>query len=461
MPASVVEEIRTDATSLYRFVDAVCGAAETPPSAYMAASQLFFDYIKQLGARTKDYLELFPTKLPTHPPFVKIYRQKLTIIRDCWSELHHYVKPAVDADTLNVPFALMEVFNRRLNELPRFNSVTFTVFHLQQLNYVQVKASWIRDLTAKLVSLIPGAQPFPVDLGLIGIPYSQRSSAFLNALIPHEMGHFVFQELQKWPELLPEAMNAVQSTFGADYPTLKPEDLAWCRDRMRSWTEEIFCDLFAISIVGPAYSLAYIELFDLVKMIYAGPAAAKEELEFSLSHPADAFRISEHVRLLTRLTWHDQLTSFDTHYKRVLEEVQKASGYVLAAHHHCAARTLQAFQSFAYRIMDVVVSLLGPLDSGVADFATYHGVVEEHLHRGIVPSTVFYNGVRVNPTPITILNTAYKVSLDSLDTLISSAWEQDPASVAVRAEWLRRLEQWTMKAFEDHRLLAYKKAGPV
>jgi len=456
MPASVVDEIRTDATSLYRFVDAVCGAAETPPSAYMAASKLFFDYIQQLGARTKEYLEQFPTKLPTHPPFVRVYRQKLTIIRDCWSELHHYVKPAVDADTLNVPFALMEVFNRRLNELPQFNNVTFTVFHLQQLNYVQVKASWIRDLTAKLVYHIPNAQPFPAGVGLIGIPYSQRSAAFLNALIPHEMGHFVFDGLQKWSALLPEAEKAVQDAFGPDYAKLRPEDLAWCRDRMRSWTEEIFCDLFAIWLAGPAYSLAYIELFDLPKMIYAGPAAAKEEFEFSVSHPADAFRIREHVRLLTHLTWSNQLASFNTHYTRVLEEVQKPSVYVLSAAHNCAARTLEAFQGFAHRIMEIVVSVMGPLDSGVADFAAYHEVVEEHLHRGIVPSTVFCKGQRVNPKPITILNTAYKLSLESLDTLIQGAWEQDATSVAVRAEWLRRLEQWTVKAFEDHRLLAYK-----
>jgi hypothetical protein len=456
MPTSIVDEIRTDATSLYLFVDAVCGAAETPPSAYMAASERFFDYIKQLGAQTKAYLEQFPTKLPTHPSLVKVYRQKLTILRDCWSELHRYVKPAVDADTLNVPFALMEVFNGRLNELPQFNNVTFTVFHLQQLNYVQVRASWIRELTAKLVSHIPGAQPFPVDLGLIGIPYSQRSSAFLNALIPHEMGHFVFQELQKWSALLPEAMKALQDTFGADYAALKPEDLAWCRDRMRSWTEEIFCDLFAIWVVGPAYSLAYIELFDLLKMIYAGPAVGKEELEFSVSHPADAFRISEHIHLLTHLNWSSQLASFNTHYTRVFEEVQKPSAYVFVAAHQCAGRTLEAFRIFAHRIRDVVVSLLDPLDSGVADFATYHTAVAEHLHRGIVPSTVFCNGLRVNPKPITILNTAYKLSLESLDTLILSAWEQDPTSVAVRAEWLRRLEQWTMKAFVDHRLLAYK-----
>jgi len=172
MPTSVVDEIRTDATSLYRFVDAICGAARTPPSADMAASERFFDYIKQLGDQTKAYLEHFPTKVPTSPPLVKVYRQKLTILRDCWSELHRYVKPAVDADTLNVPFALMEVLNRRLNELPQFNNVTFTVFHLQQLNYVQIRASWIKELTAKLVAHIPGAHPFPGDLGLIGIPYS-------------------------------------------------------------------------------------------------------------------------------------------------------------------------------------------------------------------------------------------------------------------------------------------------
>jgi len=86
----------------------------------MVASERFFKYIKELGAQTKSYLEQFPTKLPTHPPLVKVYRQKLTILRDCWSELHRYVKPAVDADTLNVPFALMEVFYKQLNELPKF-----------------------------------------------------------------------------------------------------------------------------------------------------------------------------------------------------------------------------------------------------------------------------------------------------------------------------------------------------
>jgi hypothetical protein len=456
MPTSIADEIRTDTTSLYRFVDAVCSVIESPPSAYMGASERFFAYIKQLGAETKAYLELFPTKLPTHPLLVKVYRQKLTILRDCWSELHRFVKPAVDADTLNVPFALMEVFNSRLNELPQFSRVTFTIFHLQELNYVQVKASWIRELTAKLVSHIPGANPFPGELGLIGIPYSQRSSAFLNALIPHEMGHFVFQELQKWSLLQPEAMKELQIAFGADYSTLKPEDIAWSRDRMRSWSEEIFCDLFAIWIVGPAYSLAYIELFDLLKIIYIGPVVGKEELQFNVSHPADSFRLNEHVRLLQHLNWSHHLASFSTHYTRVLDEVQKATGYTVASAHHCAARTLDAFRNFAPRIMVELVSLLGPLDSGVTDFANYQKSIQDHLQRGIVPSTVYRDGLRVIPKPITILNAAYKLALESLDALILSAKDQDPKSIAVRAEWLRRLEQWTVKAFEDYRLLAYK-----
>ena len=79
---TLIEEIRSDATSLYRFVDAVCGVAENPPSEYMAASERFFKYIKELGAQTKSYLEQFPTKLPTNSPLVKVYRQKLTILRE-------------------------------------------------------------------------------------------------------------------------------------------------------------------------------------------------------------------------------------------------------------------------------------------------------------------------------------------------------------------------------------------
>lgn len=179
-------------------------------------------------------------------------------------------------------------------------------------------------------------------------------------------------------------------------------------------------------------------------------------LEFSISHPADSFRVKQHVRLLKHLKWSNQLASFNTHYTRVLDEVEKPSVYVVASANPHAARTLEAFLSFADKIFDAVVSLLQPIDSGVIDFETYHTVIEDHLHRGIVPSTVFHNSLRSNPKPVTILNTAYKLSLESLDTLILNAWDQDPNSVAVRAAWLRRLEQWTVKAFEDHRLLSYK-----
>jgi hypothetical protein len=30
------------------------------------------------------------------------------------------------------------------------------------------------------------------------------------------------------------------------------EQLDWSRDRLLSWSEELFCDLFAIWLVGPA-----------------------------------------------------------------------------------------------------------------------------------------------------------------------------------------------------------------
>src|SRR5208283_2552750 len=47
-------------------------------------------------------------------------------------------------------------------------------------------------------------------------------------------------------------------------------------------------------------------------------AAAKEDAKFSFSHPADLFRLKQHVALLKDIGWWDQIEGSSSHYVRLL-----------------------------------------------------------------------------------------------------------------------------------------------
>src|SRR5689334_7715620 len=97
-----LSSVTHDASSLYTFVDSISTISEQASSSvYVKATEDFFAYISALADTTKAYLVDFPGHLPTSDFLKQIYRQKLTIIRDCWEQLHWFVKAVRDADTLN------------------------------------------------------------------------------------------------------------------------------------------------------------------------------------------------------------------------------------------------------------------------------------------------------------------------------------------------------------------------
>lgn len=244
------------------------------------------------------------------------------MLRGAWAELHQFLKPAVDADTLNTPFSLLEALYQKFHRISGFEAVEFTVLHLNEVNYLQVRASWFRQLAQKVASQVPGAPSFPSHLGLIGIPYSQSSALFLNTLIPHEMGHFVYQHLDKANGLLPKIDACLNGEPGAAH--LTSHERRWCVDKLSSWAEEIFCDLFAVWMLGPAYVFAYIELLDLANIpsIASLPSAPKEHQRFHPRHPADSCRLSQHVKFLRKLGWWRHVEDYRTHYVDVLRHVE-------------------------------------------------------------------------------------------------------------------------------------------
>jgi hypothetical protein len=145
----------------------------------------------------------------------------------------------------------------RFRLIAGFDQAEFAVLHSTELNYFQMRASDMREFAKQIAAIVPGAPPFP-QLGIVAIPYSQSSSLFLNVALSHEMGHFAFQERDEAAKLSPAVVKAIQASAGS---TLPPLDLAWCKGRVLRWCEEVYCDLFALSLVGPAFSFSFIELF--------------------------------------------------------------------------------------------------------------------------------------------------------------------------------------------------------
>jgi hypothetical protein len=463
-----VETLRADAAALFSFIDSIrqfCVDRDSP--AYLDPSKEFFKYIRGLGDATKAYLNIFSEKAPRDPRLYQGYRQKLETIRSAWFEFHQFIKPAIDADTLSMPYPLVEALTRRLNKIKGLEKTKFVLFHLDEVNYLQIRVSEVKRTADRLATIIPDSDPFPADLGMIGIPYSQSSPLYLNCLIAHEIGHFVFQKFERKKKLLPEVEQCLKTSLSSHAAT--PEMLDWSRDRLLSWAEELFCDLFATAIVGPCYSLAYVELFGLTTVLSADPSIPSgyslttESIIFSRSHPADFFRLKQHVALLKGNSgWWKRVEAIRSHYVDVLEAAASVpdTNFVFYTHEQAApyaAATLQGFFALALLIENVVSQVTQGLDSGVSEYERFGTLIEAHLERAVVPSTVFDGQYHWYPDIVALLNASMKFSLESLEKLMKSVKGQKPFIAGHRSRWINRIESLTSKAIEDHYLLATEK----
>jgi hypothetical protein len=457
------DSVRHDATSLYRFIETICVFCSTDSEypAYLDASTKFLSYIRDLGTATKEYLVSFPDKLPSDLADYKLYRQELATLRSAWFELHKRVKPTDDADVLHLPAPLICAVLRRLRSIPKFKDIELAVFHTEQLNYLQVVATNIRETARSIGNLIPGSKPFPAKLGLIGIPYSQSESLFLNCLIAHELGHFVFGEEQLLTALGPEIKSALTTAFTPVASKLNAQDRSWIPTIAADWVEELFCDLFAVLLIGPCYTYAFIEIFDLGNTLEQdgslNRSAAATTFQFSASHPALAYRLKQQVEMLEKLGWWNEMSKSGSHYISVLKNAKSAMEKDFSFPLFPSVETNAIAMAFALAnvVSTQVENALSPIDNGVAEYNRIRHVVSEYLRHGVVPSSVLdpKDGSTIHPSPVTILNVAYQLYLDALSDLIKSIEGQDATSVEHRNTWIQRLEMWTSKALDDHELL--------
>jgi len=459
---SSVEELRHDCSALFQFIHRItaCCQERHGPQAYDKASKEFFEYLRALGDATLRYLDRFADSAPKDSDLYYTYRQELWNLRSNWTILHSFIKPATDADTLQAPTSLLQSLAYRLSTVTGFALVKFAVFHTNDLNYLQLNTNEIRELAQRLVQLFPDGPKFPDHLGLIGFPYSQADALFSNILIAHEMGHYVFQERTNsgaLGKLTTEVANAIQNALQPNVASFKPEHVQWCIKTVFSWTQELFCDLFAVQLVGPAYSFAYIELFDLVMILDpAGPSLA-HATEFNASHPADALRLREQFRSLKKNGWWAEIKTTKSHYVEVLKKASSIRDKALLPPSHPIGRqTLDAFLAATPDIHGAISETLTGIDLGITEFKQYKRAIADHLVLGVVPSTLVMNGKPKYPGMVALINAGYKFYLEEINDLIDNIDGQDKTSARVRREWTNRLERWILKALEDSHLLSHQ-----
>jgi len=340
-----VADITHDAASLNRFVESIqrfCDLRRGFP-AYLAGSKDFLSLIERLAESTKEYVSAFPANLPSNPDDYQVYRQELLTLRYAWFDMHRLVKPIADADTLHLPGSLINAMMRRLRSVPSFQDSKLAILHISELNYLQVIASGVRDTITKIADFVGSSLSFPPDLGLIGIPYSQADSVLLNSLIAHEMGHFVFEKQQLKDDLAPKIEASLDPAFKPAMDLLQKQQidansLKRIPSVLASWTEELFCDLFAIRFIGPCYSYAFIELFDLSNYMNRDGTlrikAGAPPLQFSHSYPGHLYRLQKQAEMLRTLGWWTHIQNSQATSQKLLEhaEALPASSFCFPFH---------------------------------------------------------------------------------------------------------------------------------
>jgi hypothetical protein len=80
--------------------------------------------------------------------------------------------------------------------------------------------------------------------------------------------------------------------------------------------------------------------------------------------------------------------------------------------------------------------------------------IEKCFLAGVVPSHLLSQENRTSPTPISIINAAYTFYLASMPNLLARLVDYNQSNLTQRAAMTAKLENWTIKALDDHQLYA-------
>ena len=274
---------------------------------------------------------------------------------------------------------------------------------------------------------------------------------FNNLAIYHEIGHFVYEELSTLPPPNPQIadLESVTNKALTKFASLQkdPQVRKLAEKIIESWTQEIFCDLLALRLIGPAFSFALVEILAMLNSL-----SPEARVSFSEEHPAPACRFAEHVRFLREdSSWWEAIAHIEPEQKKLLETLAGVSRakYKVYADALVPKVLIATFlDSIVPTIRELVARLVPEAASAAKKFVDTRKVIDDCLRVGVVP-----HSNTSPPDPVSIINSAFCFYLTALPDVVTE-FEGAAAenSVEIRSKWTKKLEDWTMKAIEDSQI---------
>jgi hypothetical protein len=270
------------------------------------------------------------------------------------------------------------------------------------------------------------------------------------------MGHVAYQEVYS-PDVTTQIESALEA-LEREVGVLDDQDITLSLDTLKYWTEEIFCDLFAICLIGPAYSFALIELTGATLLADLPDTVVDMFHSFTEYHPADIARFHLHLTLHKKLGWWPEIEKISSPYVDVLRVSETKSANVRIETTTIPERVgderfLQCFWQISAWLVKFVPRQVTFASELITAYRDQSDRICESFRQAVVPSTVVIRGRRVHPDPVVLIDAAFRFYLEGIPKLIDNIEEGDPTKVESRSWSAERLEMWALKAIEDCRLI--------
>jgi len=382
-----------EATSLFRLVESIDRSVAEHEGlySYTEATQGLFSHVHSQAEYTK---KLASEIIEKHAhaggePELR-YQRELIIQRDRWRTLHTYTKPATDAHRLNLPAPLIQMATEDLRRVPGLESADIVVLLTPELMYFHNTSQ----------------SNLPPNVVFVEVPYSQGPSFFANLMIYHELGHYVFEKLGDTDDRRPtftSLVAAMDRAFGEKLgDSIKtPGTRTWAKRVLDAWTKEVFCDLFALRNLGPAFSFALIDFLSLL-----GLMGEDVEGKFDDEHPAPALRLREQQRCLQKGGWWASVENLPSGHVSLMARLAGKSepAYFFDFQETMIPAFIDAFLTIVPLIHELAADLTPHSEEAAADFAQHAEKIYECLLHGVVPSSLLAENSASSPTPVSMIN---------------------------------------------------------